>query len=571
MSAPARSHPVHPGPREATRERVGRRRVPAWLALDRFDAGVLAAFSAMSLVVLAALATRPLTMTGVDSGVPSDQLQYFAWIRSASEHGVIRNLWDIAPPGTSYFVHPGFLLSGLLHKAGLSIAASYHLLWKPVAIVVLFFGFRAYVRRLLPPGRQRRAALVIALFYVSPFAALIGFAHPSPSRLRGQLDFMSGEMFPGLYMWGYMMTAIAVGLLPLALLAVERARVPERRTPGRGARWYAGWAGLASLVIAWLQPWQSMALVGTVAVVELMRWRRGGRPRWRPAAAQLGPLLLGAALPAAYYWWMSRVDPSWKLAAIANLDRVGNWPWYAWVLGLLPIAVPAWLGFRRPAGDWQEIALRALPLVLFAEYWLIFASRIGTFPFHALQGASLPLAILAVGGVASRSWPAALRRPAVVWGLVLLLTLPGVLHKLNNTRQEVHKGGEPYFLKPGEEAGLRWLERDPRPGGVMAPIYSGLVVPSYTGRAAWVGQISWTRDYDERVRLGNRLFEGRLARAPALRLVAGARVPFLFQDCFHHGDVARLLRGYLTEVRRFGCASVYVVDRAKLDAAIGGA
>ena len=117
----------------ATAVRTGRLR--AALALDRLDTLLLAAFAAMSVCILAALATRPLAMTGAESGVVADQLQYFAWIRVAGDDLVIRNVWDIDPEGTSYFVHPGFLVSGLLHQLGLSIPLSYHIIWKPVAVL----------------------------------------------------------------------------------------------------------------------------------------------------------------------------------------------------------------------------------------------------------------------------------------------------------------------------------------------------------------------------------------------------------------------------------------------------
>jgi hypothetical protein len=361
-------------------------------------------------------------------------------------------------------------------------------------------------------------------------------------------------------MWGYMMTAIAVGLVPITLLCLERARVPERRPPGRGAGRYVVFAALAAFFMAYLQPWQGVAVIVTVVVVELLLWRRGERVEPRTALTVVGPVVLAATVPLAYYFVMSHADPAWELAGHANRNVVGNWPWYAWMLGLLPIALPAYLGYRLPARDWQALAVRVLPLAMVAEYWQIFYTGTGTFPFHSVQGISLPLTVLAVQGVAARRWKARWRSPAVVWGAVLLLTLPGVLHKLNNTRREVHGGGSPFFLEPGEKAALSYLERSPRPGGVMAPIYSGLVVPAYTGRETWVGQVSWTRDYQPRKRIGNALFGGRLARAQAVRVIRDAKVRFLFSDCLKRADLAPLLRGYLVSVRRFGCATVYELD-----------
>lgn len=552
-------------------ERRRRIALPAALRLDRFEALTLLAFTVMTLIPLLALATRPREITWTDGGLVADQLQYLGWIRSASEHLVIQNVWDVGEPGTSYFLHPGFLLSGLLVKAGLEPGPAYQLLWKPVALAFVFFGFLAYMRRMLPAGTRRHAGLVIALFYVSPLAAIVGLANIDPNRLKGQVEFMSGEMFPGLWMWGYMMTAIAVALVPLALLAAERARIPARRAPGRGVAWYVAWGAAAAFFMSWLQPWQGVVLLMTLGGVEAWRWRREGRPSFGRLARSLGPIAVAGVIPLAYYYWLSKADPSWELAGHVNSTRVGNWPWYAWAIGLLPIAIPVWWGYRTPARDWQDRAMRLLPAAMLLEYWIIYLTQAGTFPFHSVQGASIPIAILAVQGVAARrtSLPSWMTRRSVLWAGVVLVTLPGVINKLNIIREEVHKGGEPFFVERGERQALDYMERSPVRGGVMAPIYSGLLIPAYTGRHTWLGQISWTRDYDRRVTDAYALLTGGMGRAQAIRLVRGARgVIFVFGDCVgNRVDLEPLLRGYLSDVRRFGCASVYQLDRARLDRA----
>ena len=252
---------------------------------------MLAAFALLSVTVLAALATRPLEMSGADSNLAADQLQYFAWIRAAGEEIVSRNMFEIDPASEGYFLHPGYLITGLLYRLGVDIPVAYTLLWKPVAVVVVFFGFRAYIRRLLPTSGQRLPALVLALFYVSPAAALIGFAHIGDTEFQRWLSFLSGELFPGHYTSGYMMQAISVGLQPLILLAAERARIPERRRPGRTGAWYAAWAAAGGFLAAWLHPWQAVAVLATVCAVELISWRRGRRFALRGTLTGVGPLL----------------------------------------------------------------------------------------------------------------------------------------------------------------------------------------------------------------------------------------------------------------------------------------
>ena len=96
-----------------------------------------------------------------------------------------------------------------------------YLLWKPVAVGLLFFGALRYVRRLLPAGGAPCRA--------DP-RPVRGHARQRARRLDGwggnprqyTFDFISGEMWSGQYLWGYLMTAIAVALMPLVLLGVER-------------------------------------------------------------------------------------------------------------------------------------------------------------------------------------------------------------------------------------------------------------------------------------------------------------------------------------------------------------
>src|SRR4051795_13440502 len=114
------------------------------LGLDRFERGVLAVRAASSLALLVPLLTRGRPLSGSDGFFPADQLQYFAWIREAAHHGLIGNLFDLAPQHR-VFLHPGYLLSGAVAAAtGISYPLSFFL-WKPVAVGVTFYGALLYV------------------------------------------------------------------------------------------------------------------------------------------------------------------------------------------------------------------------------------------------------------------------------------------------------------------------------------------------------------------------------------------------------------------------------------------
>jgi hypothetical protein len=531
-------------PTRAERSRLDR--VLDRLGIDRFELGVLIALAGFSMIVFAALFTKGRALTGADGVLAADQLQYFAWVREASENVLIGNKFDFLADRHT-FLHPGFLISGGVHAlTGLSVPLSFQL-WKPVAVVLMFTAALLYVRRLLPERGQRRVALVLVLFAVMPASAVVSVTNWGGALRQYSFDFITGEMWSGQYLWGYLMTGIAVFLMPLVLLGVERWR--RERNPRTLAL-----SALGALLVCWLQPWQGGTLALIVVAVELLRWWRAGE---RP-----DPLLvvipIAVALPAIYYALLAAHDPSWAIASESNAAGSQNswsWPWWIVVLTVLPLAAPAALAYRLPSKGWQEWAVRVWPFAALVVYF----QPTGTFPYHSFQGLSIPLSILAVQGVAS-VWP----RPRV-WIVVTalaVLILPGTVHRIDVARQSIQAAGDPYFVFEGEQQAMDALEADPRPGGVLAPAYSGHMLPYKTGREVYVGALSWTPDWDLRVRLTQRLFEEEMPPAQARHFVRATGARFVFVDC-RPGlrDLRSELRPLLEEVRPYGCATLYVLRR----------
>lgn len=516
-----------------------------WWRLDRFEAGVLAVLFALAVAPLAGLIVRVWVQGGVVSGgdgfLVADPLQYLTWLREAGDHVAVANLYDLED-GPYSFVHPGVVVSGLLHRGGLGVVAAY-MVWKPVAVLALFAGALALVRRFLTERGDRRLALVLALFFASPVAALVGFAGIGGNDVKFDFDFVSGELWPGTFLWGYLFTAIAVGLLPLGLLAYERGRAGG----GAGALALASACGLFS---AWMQPWQGATFVAVLVGAELLSLRRGrsalaaARDLALPVAATLAPLV--------YYYVLSRTDASWELAGAVN--DFPRWPWWVTVLGLLPLALPAAFAYRLPAPDFGSLALRVWPLAGLA----IFYQPGGTFPFHAFQGLSLPLSVLAA--LAMRDW---LGERAVPLGgavvVVLALCVVGTLYRANELREAVNLGRQPFFLETAERDALRHLEQRPEPGGVLTPVYSGILVPAYTGRETYIGAGSWTPNFDARHRSTEALFAGEMDTGEARALVRRSGAAFLYSDCHGRADIERIVRPFTEPPRRFGCATVYRV------------
>jgi hypothetical protein len=514
------------------------------LGFDRVEWLLLAATALLSVAILVPLLTkRDRVITGADGLLAADQLQYLTWIREASNHLLIGNLFDLAS-GDRTFLHPLFAISGGVVALGVSLPVAYLLLWKPVAVGTLFLGVQRYARRFFgdAPG-ARHTAIVLGIFGVMPASWIVAWSGWGGKPRQYSFDFIAGEMFSGGWLWGYLPTAIAVGILPLVLLGFERWRTD-------GARAVPWLAAIGALLVCWLQPWQGAQLGLILVAVEGWRWRRHGE---RPRAGLL--VVLGAvAVPAAYYFALSKLDPAWQLAGDANARGAMDawrWPWWAMVLTVLPLAAPALLALRLPAPTWQDQAVRVWPFAIL----IVFLLPLGTFPYHAFQGLAIPLSILAIQWVLT-VWRAP--RPAAVIAILAVMTVPGILHRADVARNSVQSAGDPYWIFPGERAAMDALEADPRPGGVLGATYAGYMLPAYTGRETYVGALSWSPDWEERQRPANDLIEGRLTGAQARAFVRSTNARFVFVDCRPDlADLTETLGPLLQSVRRYGCATVY--------------
>jgi hypothetical protein len=506
--------------------------LPAWAREP--EPLLLAALVIWSLVPFAVLLpAHNGVFVGSDGLQVDDHLQYLAWVRDSGEHLLFSNQFDVVHDPHLFF-HPMLALSGLLWKLGVSLQLAY-IAWKPFVVAIVFVGFAAYVRRMVGPGRAARAAaLGLALFYLSLAAPLAEWLGGSPVLRFGTL-VVGLETYTGGYVWGAGPGAVAVALMPLFLLGVERLLEPPRRDPRRSMRWYALWTGVAGMFTSWLHPWQGLTLL--LIVGGLVAWGRFER-RYLSLAV---PVALTVA-PIAYYFALSHTNSSWQAVSQPNgFPHFGSWL----ILGLAPAAL-ALPGFLGRADNVQERIVRLWP---FAAILVYFALRESWF-YHAFAGLSLPLAVLAVRGWQRFRLP----RPVAV-ATCLALTLPGGVFAV----QKLVQGKADHFFTPDENRALVYLNHSRRPGPVLAPQDIGVAVPAFTGRNTWVGHYNWTPDYEPRKSRAEALFDGRLRRSDARQLVRESKAAFLLSDCRGRTDLKPALGSMLLGVRRFGCAAVYEV------------
>jgi hypothetical protein len=516
----------------------------------------LAAWGLAPLVLLLAHALNTHTrftgadgLIGWDGVLGADQLQYLALARDAGAHGLASDLFSLTPSGHVY-LEPVFEITGALWRLGVSLPLAY-LLWKPVAVLALFAAALAWARRTIGDEIGARAATVaLALFLYLPLPALTSWAKLGSPSSQFQLYLLADELLPASKLWGYVPAALGMAMVAVALLATDRASQrppppPSRYAPARRAAVRAplALACLAALLAAWLHPWQGVTLI--VIFVGLAAWQR--MRGWLTLALPA----LCAALPLAYYYLLEHSDPGWELAA--RNEIVSRLSPLVLLAGLGPLALIALVGVRRPGEDVIERALLLWIVACFVTYF-----SITSFAPHALQGLSLPLAVLAV-----RGWRR-LRLPALLGALAIaVVTLPGLAYDARAFVDVTGHHAVQYYLTRSDAQALDWVAADAPAGGVLAPAPFAAVVPSQTGRSVWVGHGYWSSDYPARARAANALFGGRMRPPRARAFVAGTGATLLVSDCTHRANLTRSLRPVLEAVHRFGCARVYVVRGAR--------
>jgi hypothetical protein len=506
--------------------------------LDRFEIALLAVFAALSLWVVALdlrqMLVHDLVWTGTDGFFIVDQMQYLAWIQSASHHLLVGNLFVLRDTPSDYF-QPAVIISGAIAALGVAPWLTL-LLWKPIAVVATFLAIRAYSYRSLEGATARRAGLVLGLLF------------GSFSVVYGSFGIV-GDMMPAWLSWGYPFGLMAVAAIVFALLGYDRARAAGRVV------WVPGLLGaLASA----LHPWQGELMILIIVAAEAIRWRE--HRTLRTLRLPLLTLVL-TGLPLVYYLVLGHVDLSWALARQASKHTFSFW---SIALGAAPLAVVAMLGYRGRPRSFLELMSRLWPLAAVFIYFLS-ATELSATPLHAFDGVTIPLAVLAVAGVQRTHLARRIPRARVVGAVAIALgTIPANAYALAIAHEFVSPTpGNANFITRDERDALAYLNKDPVAGGVLTQFYLGEVVPARTGRHTFVGDCLWSEPHCiPRSLKADALFQGSLSPQGARQFVRQSGTRFLLFSCqVPPSRVERELRPLIQSVHRFGCATVYELDR----------
>lgn len=503
---------------------------------DWFELAVLVLFAATSMWLIALnlwyAAHQHLVWTGIDGEFPIDQLQYLAWIKDASHHVLISDLFLSSRTPHDY-LQPMIAISGGLTAAGLAPWLSL-LFWKPVALVAGFVAIRAYCHRLLPTRAQRIAGLLLALF-------------------AGWFGVLANEWLP-FQSWGYPFDLMSVAALIGALITYE-----ADRTRVGLARMAAPFLGALT---SWLHPWQGEVLIVLVIGSEARRsfvlarageWPSVGRAGVRPWRA--AGLVSATALPLIYYAALGHFDPAW---ATGRASSQLSWPLGEVILPLLPLLVLALPAYTRRPSGFLGFTARLWPVAALLV-WAVNEAGLGAWSVYAWVGISVPLGVLVVE---SADVVGLTRIPygRLVTGLVVTaLIIPGSFELMNQARTIIRpRRSDMNLISHSESRALAYLAADRLPGSVLSPFPLGDAVPAETGRQTFVGDNRWSPKYGIHNRRTWKLMHGLLSPATARRFVRRSHAQFILAPCGSR-DLSRKLGKLVAPVRRFGCLRLYLI------------
>ena len=488
--------------------------------------------------------------TGTDGSYVADQLQYLAWIESASRHFLVANMYVLHGTPSDYF-QPAVAISGLLVAIGMSPWLAL-LLWKPVGVISLFLAVRLFARRSLPQvGRGAWLAIIALTLFYGSF-----------TTWDDKFTVLE-DLFPGFMSWGYPFALMALAAIIFAFVIYAQAR-RERRVA-----WSPAVLGaLASI----LHPWQGELMVVILGLVELFSpdtrsalssvrsLRRLGAELATPRVRLAVLTLAGTLLPLLYYAALDKLDMSWALGRDASRHEM---PALSILLVVAPIGLIALAGYRGAAPNFLYRICRVWPLAA-AIVFVQSGSSAGATPLHTFFGITLPLAVLAVSGCLRLGWRRLRFRRALAVALILCFTLPTTYYEMKqaatNARPRTQNAN---FITRGDRDALRFMRTYPVPGGVLARFYIGAAVPALTGRHTYVGNCIWSEpDCRGRSALTSSLINASLTPAQTQAFVLSTHAHFVFADCGTRSGspLIRKLGPVLESVHQFGCATVYVVQ-----------
>jgi hypothetical protein len=413
--------------------------------------------------------------------------------------------------------HPGAYVNtfyiGLGHLArllGLNLVATYHL-------ARLFFGFfllivsYVFAAFFLDKAADRRLA-----YFLICFSSGLGWL-----ALLVCGSFVTGDITPVDFWFIEMYTFFCVMVFPhtclaLALLLMTFGLIVYH-IEGAGWSVVAG-AALCAVLVCLIHPYTLLVIDLVVAAYWLVAVLRR---RITFGSRLPGLLVLGLVpLPLAFYQYTA-ISSNPVFAAWQVQSTTFSPPSWHYVLGygvLLALAIPGgWWALK------QEARWPLLPLWLLIVTPLLYAPVVFNLQRRMIEGAHVPLCILATVGMtfyvlpavgrsrlarflAAHGYPAA-RLKLLVRNLLVALTLPSTLFLILSASLAAAAGQPDLVHSASEIAGVDWLAVHTTPEDTILALYDlGGFIPGRIGRRVFIGHWAETLDVENKQAAAARFF-----------------------------------------------------------------
>lgn len=440
---------------------------------------------------------------GIISNV-ADWTQYQAWMKAFETDIIIVNPLT-SEAQTPAFVNAQWLALARLHTwTGLPdwiVVQIFRIVTTIAFLVVTFWVSKRYF-----PGR--RLAYWTAWLLIT-FGAGGGWIWVLEKRMSGELKFpldvyvVEQVTFQNATIYPHFL--VGAGLILVILLSFTYSVQTKRLLPALAA-------ALAGLLLGLTHAYDLLIVYGVLALLVPLMVLQGASIRTSIIHGAI--LLLFSAPPAAYFYYLTSVDPLWTRILEQFADVGVYTPQLPHLLILLGIPfVLAIIGYN---GFFPLAQRGALQLLIRA--WLLVNIVLlyipADFQIHMLSGIQIPIGILASEALLDRFVPQLQRRFAsektddpsggmpwflrqnILVALVILLVIPTNLYLYAWRIKNVVVGHDGIYIAQDDMRAMEWLEANTqRTDIVFAPHSVGQYVPGTSGNHVYLGHWAQTVDF----------------------------------------------------------------------------
>jgi hypothetical protein len=276
-------------------------------------------------------------------------------------------------------------------------------------------------------------------------------------------------------------------------------------------------SGLSLLLLSFEHPFDLFPILFTLVIILL--WER-------KISLSMIWIFLFAGIGGAYQLFELTSNPVLKAWSSQNVLLSPDPISYFIGFGLLiPLAVIGGEKFL------EETTLEKKLIIVWFAAGLILPFFPVSFQRRFIEGAHIPLAILAIEGIFFLSKKYGKLSESVLIGIMILsLSFSSIALVLNDFR-EINKdtpAGYYYYLLDNEITAMNWLKANSQaPDGVLSNWFYGNLIPGLTGRRVYLGHKIQTPNFDERIEKINKFILNTNGQE-ALKFLEDNNIDYIF-------------------------------------------